>query len=167
MLNSIFHLSGKFLVSLKFVGAFYPRTVSLPDAFVLQRIFIGEEEVFCYRHFPLPRFLSKKKLQKWEKEIEESFPSFTSIVEKRNFLSRWIREVETAEWVGIGNYLSIEEAKKETSLLIIYEWRNKRLILGKEAFKPVPDERAVSYLLPCGCFPETIMKLGVAYGARK
>ena len=163
-MNRIFHLSGKFLVSLKFVGAFCP---SFPSDFVVQRVFMGEEEeVFCYKHFPLPRFLTKKRLKKWEREIEESFPRFIPFTEKLSFLNRWIGEVESASYAGIGNFLQIEEAKKKTSLLVVYEWKGRRLVLGKEAFKPIRDERASFYLLPCGCFPETIFKLGVSYGDR-
>jgi len=161
VLNDIFYLESKFLVSLKFVGAFCPPFPS----FIVQKVFVGrEEEVFCYKHFPLPRFLTGKSLGKWEEKIERDFPSFTPFTEKLSFLSVWIEEVETAEWIGIGNYLGIEEAKKKTSLLVVYEWEGKRLILGKESFKPIPDKRAVDYLLPCGAFPETIKKLGVEYG---
>ena len=55
----MFHLSKKFLVNNKFVGAFAEK-----EDFVVQEVYLlGEKKVFSYKHFPLPRFLTKKALE--------------------------------------------------------------------------------------------------------
>ena len=157
----MFHLSKKFLVNNKFVGAFAEK-----EDFVVQEVYLlGEKKVFSYKHFPLPRFLTKKALRKWEEEIEKTFSSYTPAAEESAFLKRWIEETESSYFVGIGNYLTVEEAVKLSPLVVVYRWKGKKLTLGKEAFKPIPDRRAYLYLLPCGAFPETIEKLGVEDGA--
>jgi len=157
----MYHLGGKFIVNNKFVGAFS----SPKESFVVQRIFLlGREEVLVYKHFPLPSFLTGKRLSKWEREIERSFVPYVPISRRWEFLRKWIGIALDSSFVGIGNYLTLEEAVKETDLVVSYELKGKRLVFGKNAFKPVPDRKAVSYLLPCGCFPETILKLGVSHG---
>jgi len=156
----MFHLSRKFLVNNKFVGAFCEKR----DC-IVQEVFVnGKREVFSYRYFPLPQFLTKRSLKRWEEGIESFFGNVPQLTEKADFLKKWLELAKKSSFVGIGNYLQVEEAASLSSLVVVYKWRGKRLILGAESFKPVPDRRSKLYLLPCGAFPETITKLGVEDG---
>jgi len=156
----MFHLSKKFLVNNKFVGAFCERS----DC-IIQEVFIdGSREVLSYRHFPLPFFLTRGSLEKWERRIEGFFGSVPMLTEKADFLREWLKRAEKASFVGIGNYLPVEEAVLLSPLVVVYRWKGKRLLLGAESFKPVPDTRSNLYLLPCGAFPEAITNLGVKDG---
>ena len=165
MLNDLYHLGGKFLVSLKFVGAF----VEVPlQGFVEEEVYVrGKRELLCYKHFPLKRFFPfpKKALLSFERRVEEEYKGkYVKVEEKLPYLSAWVELVEETTFVGVGNYVKVEEAVRKTELLVVYRWNGRELVLGKDSFKPIPDRRAISYLLPLGCFPETITKLGRSYG---
>ncbi len=159
----MFHLSKKFLVNNKFVGAFCEK-----QSCIVQEVYVnGKKEVFSYRHFPLPRFLTKRSLLKWEEEIAKFFGNVPDLLDKGSFIRRWLEEAVSASFAGIGNYLTVEKAVLQSPLVIVYRWNGKRLVLGAESFKPVPDKRSKLYLLPCGSFPETIEKLGVNDGNKR
>lgn len=158
----MFHLHGKFIVNMKFVGAFVKQ--AKPD-FVLQRVFLdGTEETFTYKHFPLPFIITKGSLKKWESNIETDFGDFVPVSDKLETFSTWMLKVKSSDYVGVNTYLSLDEAVKKTSLLVAYEFNGRILMLGRNAFKMVADKRAYRYLLPCGAFPNTIEKMGVRDG---
>jgi len=72
MLNDLYHLGGKFLVSLKFIGAF---TKAPMEGFIVQEVYVrGEKALLCYKHFPLGRFFPspRRALSALQKRVEES-----------------------------------------------------------------------------------------------
>jgi hypothetical protein len=166
-MEKIFHLSGKLLVSGKFVGGFVETNV-LPENFIRQTVYVkGKKKVLLYREYPLPFFITKGTLKVWEKKIEKDFSEFSLIPakEEADFLAEWLNLCRTASFLGTANYRPVEEVVRKSPLVVIYEYGRKRLILCRDAYKPVPDRKAVEYLYPLSCFPETIEKLGVENGS--
>jgi len=164
-----FHLSETLLVNLKFVGGFVSKPLT-PDGFVLQEVYCcGKKAYLLYKHYPLPKFITKRKLSNWEQRIKQELSSYGLIPASSmvDFLSDWISEYEKAEFVGIANFIPEEEAVKNTDLLVVYRYRGKKLSLAKDSFKIVADKRAVDYLLPLGAFPDTILKAGVEDGDKE
>jgi len=149
------------------VGCFAEDTQA-PPSFVKQVVYVeGEKAVIFYKRFSLPFFITRRTLKKWEEEIDKELTSHFSVVPatfKEEILARWLKLCEECLYAGIGNYLTIEEAVRRSPLVVVYEYEGKKLLLGREAFKPVPDKGAIEYLYPLSCFPETIKKVGVTIG---
>lgn len=161
----VYHLSRELLVSGKFVGAFKD---SPEKDLPVQEVYInGEKKVLNYVHHPLPKFITRKSLEKWEQTAKEILSPYVPAKEERSFLRKWLTTLKVLKAkkipVGIANYLPVEELLKRSSFVVVYRFKDRTLKLCENknlTVKPIADLRALEYLTPLGAFPETVLKVG-------
>ena len=162
---NLYHLSRELLVSGKFVGAFKEKPE--PDLPVQEVYIDGERKVLNYAEIPLPRFITRKRLVKWEQDAKQLLSPYIPAKEESRFLKKWLNTLKVLKAkripVGIANYIPLDQLLERSRFVVVYRFRDKTLKLCENSslsVKPVPDLKALEYLTPLGAFPKTVLKLG-------